>query len=189
MLFAKSDVELSQNMVWRDGWTICQTFPHSLPESGWQYWRRWGDPPAHLPFRIELPSSVFPTAEHVHISQTQRNRTWFSPLRSSQAREGGPRPFIWKCISVRKKKCVFSEYFLWRDSYPSLTWQRFSPFLLSCLALPPIQLLAWFTKATTTKKPILIIHHPVHPKENCGDVINSLVNQSFTLEKESSSRL
>lgn len=65
---------------------------------------------------------------------------------------------------------------------------EFSPFLLSCLALPPIQLLAWFTKATT-KKTILIIHHPVHPKENCGDVINSLVNQSFTLEKESSSRL
>lgn len=90
----------------------------------------------------------------------------------------------------RKKKNVCSVNTSFEGTL-TLLWlgNEFSPFLLSCLALPPIQLLAWFTKATTTKKPILIIHHLVHPKENCGDVINGLVNQSFTLEKESSSRL
>lgn len=57
-------------------------------------------------------------------NETEYDSPHYAPSRS---RGGGPRPFEWKCIRIRKN-CMFSEYFLWKDTYPSLTWQWVFPF-------------------------------------------------------------
>lgn len=85
----------------------------------------------------------------------------------------------------KKKNCMFSEYFLWRDTYPSLTWQQIFPFSSELLGFTSHIATCLVYQSNNNNNKIL----KVHPKENCGDVINGLVNQSFTLEKESSSRL
>lgn len=138
-LLARFEVEFSLNMVSRDGWIICQIFPHSVPESNWQDWRRW----EMLQFTFHWAFShldLFRTEEHVPVSQTHRSRQWQPPLPSSQQWEGSPTcSFTWKCICLRKKKiCVFSEYFLWKDTQPSLNclWVFSFFFWVAWLYLP-----------------------------------------------------
>lgn len=77
-------------------------------------------------------------------NETEYDSPHYAPSRS----EGEGRPFEWKRISIRKKlhvQWIRTLTLLWLGS-------EFSLFLLSCLALPAIQPLVWFTKATTTKK-------------------------------------
>lgn len=79
--------------------------------------------------------------------------------------------------------------FLWKDTYPSLAWQWVFPFFSELLGFTCHTATCLVYQSNNNKKMILSIHLPVHPKQNCGDVINGLVNESFTLGKKSSSRL